>query len=124
MNNNSKNLIENQVKLEGFEIVGRCLIICLNQDLDHHYATILREKSDKLIEKQNIKNIIFDFSKANFMDSSGIGMIMGRYKKVIFTGGKVGVTNVGASIDRIFKISGLYKIIEKYDTNKDAIEAL
>ena len=47
------------------------------------------------------------------MDSSGIGMIMGRYKKVIFTGGKVGVMGVGKHVDRIFTYSGLYKIVEQ-----------
>ena len=45
---------------------------------------------------------------------------MGRYKKVMFIGGKAAVTNVGKTVDRIFKVSGLYKIIEKYDTIQEA----
>ena len=57
------------------------------------------------------------------MDSSGIGLIMGRYKKVMFIGGRAAVTNIGQSVDRIFKISGLYKIIEKYNTPDEAIKA-
>ena len=69
----------------------------------------------------NVKNIVFDFKDVSFMDSSGIGLIMGRYKKVMFIGGKAAVTNVGNAVDRIFKISGLYKIIEKYDTIQEAL---
>ncbi len=49
---------------------------------------------------------------------------MGRYKKVIFIGGKAAVANVGSSIDRILKLSGLYKIIEKYDTVETALKAI
>ena len=67
------------------------------------------------------KNIFFDFNDVSFLDSSGIGLIMGRYKKVMFIGGKAAVTNVGNAVDRIFKISGLYKIIEKYDTIQEAL---
>lgn len=107
-----------------FEVVGKCLIIRLNQELDHHIALMLREKADKLIERGNVKNIVFDFEKSNFMDSSGIGVIMGRYKKVIFTGGKVSVTNVNSVVDRIFRLSGLYKIIEKYESIQDAIKTM
>ena len=96
-----------------FAIKGRNLIIRLRGDLDHHYALQVREKADKLIEQEGIKNILFDFHGVEFMDSSGIGMIMGRYKKVIFSGGKVGVIGVGKSVDRIFMYSGLYKIVER-----------
>lgn len=107
-----------------FEVQDQCLIIWLDRDLDHHNALFLRERSDQIIERGHIKNIVFDFTNANFMDSSGIGVIMGRYKKVIYTGGKVAVTGVGAAVDRIFTISGLYKIIEKYESVKEALEVL
>lgn len=107
-----------------FEISQRCLIIRLNGELDHHNAIHIREKADKLIERNHIKHIIFDFSGAAFMDSAGIGVIMGRYKKVIFIGGKIAVASVGAAIDRILKLSGLYKIIEKYDTVEAALNKL
>ena len=96
-----------------FELRGRELIVRLHADLDHHYALQIREKADRLIEQEGIKNILFDFTGVEFMDSSGIGMIMGRYKKVIFSGGKVGVVGVGKHVDRIFTYSGLYKIVER-----------
>lgn len=107
-----------------YEIDGRCLIIRLNDELDHHNAIRIREKADKLIDRNNIKYIIFDFSGAGFMDSAGIGVIMGRYKKVIFIGGKIAVANVGSAIDRILSLSGLYKIIDKYDTVETALNII
>lgn len=107
-----------------YEISNRCLIIRLNDELDHHNAISIREKADKLIDRNNIKHIIFDFSGAGFMDSAGIGVIMGRYKKVIFIGGKAAVANVNSAVDRIFKISGLYKIIDKYDSVEAALNKL
>ncbi len=107
-----------------YEISQRCLIIRLNEELDHHNAIRIREKADKLIDRHNIKHIIFDFSGAGFMDSAGIGVIMGRYRKVIFIGGKTAVANVNSSVDRIFRLSGLYKIIEKYDTVETALNII
>ncbi|MDF2472921.1 MAG: hypothetical protein K0R92_869 [Lachnospiraceae bacterium] len=104
-----------------FEIVNRCLIIKLLEELDHHNALTIREQSDKLITGRNVKDIIFDFTGTDFMDSSGIGVIMGRYKKIIFAGGQVAVTGVNQSIDRIFRLSGLYKIIHKYDSIDEAV---
>lgn len=107
-----------------YELINQCLVIKLNKELDHHSSLMIREKTDKMIDRGTVKNIIFDFEGANFMDSSGIGVIMGRYKRVLFTGGKVAVTNVGDAIDRILKLSGLYKIIEKHPSNGEAIRAL
>ncbi|MDD7402357.1 MAG: anti-sigma factor antagonist [Butyribacter sp.] len=107
-----------------YEVQNHCLIFYISDDLDHYAVTGIREQSDKLIEREHIRHIIFDFSGVGFMDSSGIGLIMGRYKKVMFLGGKAAVTNVGKTVDRIFQLSGLYKIIEKYPTIPEAIEGL
>ncbi len=107
-----------------YEIYQRCLIIRLNDELDHHNAVKIREQSDKLIDRNHIKHIIFDFSGTDFMDSAGIGVIMGRYKKLVFLGGKIAVANVSSAIDRIMRLSGLYKIIEKYDTVETALQNL
>ena len=107
-----------------YEIQQNCLIIYISQDLDHHTVNLLREQSDRLIDAGNIRHIIFDFAKTDFMDSSGIGLIMGRYKRVMFRGGKAAVTNVGNEIERIFRLSGLFKIIERYATPEQAVAGL
>lgn len=107
-----------------FEIIEDRLIITLGEDLDHHNAVPIREQADKLIMARNIHYVIFDFSGTKFMDSSGIGAIMGRYKKVNSIGGSVFVTGISKNIDRILKLSGLYKIVDKYDTVQSALDTI
>ena len=106
------------------EIYGNCLLIHCDEDLDHHYAKKLRERADKLLDTKDIQHIIFDFSSIAFMDSSGIGFIMGRYRKVLFRGGKVALAGIHSELDRIFTVSGLYKIMERYDNAELALQAL
>ena len=68
--------------------------------------------------KQQLKQVIFDFQETVFMDSSGIGVIMGRYRNMGCLGGKVSAVHVGERIHRIFRLSGLYKLIP---VNREAI---
>jgi stage II sporulation protein AA (anti-sigma F factor antagonist) len=96
-----------------YEVRGENLLIFLPEELDHHNAKIITEQSDWYIISNQIRNIIFNFKRTNFMDSSGIGVIMGRYKLIKGLGGKITVTNINQSIDRIFTISGLYKLVTK-----------
>ncbi len=121
LNHGSQSINEDGVT---YDIYQRCLVIRLSKELDHHNALRIREKADKLIDRNNIKHIIFDFSDAGFMDSAGIGVIMGRYRKVIFIGGKTAVAGVSSTVDRIFRLSGLYKIIDKYDTVEAALKTM
>ena len=102
----------------------RTLVIRFHSDVDHHNASQIRTKADRLIERGGIKNVIFDFDEVHFMDSSGIGMIMGRYKQVIFQGGQIAACCVSNEVDRILKISGLYRVMDKYNNAEDAIEML
>jgi len=103
-----------------YELRGEVLVIHLKADLDHHTAVTVRESADRFLTKHHAKHILFDFTGVEFMDSSGIGVIMGRYRQVIFQGGRVGVMGVGSNVDRIFKLSGLYKIVEQYQTAEEA----
>ena len=126
-NGNLKNTTIYQLR-EGvkadFEVMNQCLIIKLLEELDHHNAIPIREQSDKIISKKFIKDIIFDFSGTDFMDSSGIGVIMGRYKKALFIGGRVAVVGISDSVNRIFTLSGLYRIIKQYKDVKEALEVI
>ena len=105
-----------------FNIVGRSLIIQLNCELDHHISEQLKKRIDNIIDTKAIKNIIFDFENVTFMDSSGIGVIMGRYKKVVFNKGRIIAINIGERIDRILKMSGIYKIMGKCDSLEEALK--
>ena len=107
-----------QVKLSNR---GNTLIIGITGELDHHCAEYIRHKVDGEITKATTKNLIFDFSKLSFMDSSGIGVIMGRYKNIQKLNGKLATVNVNAQIRRILEMSGLLKIIPVYDNVDSAI---
>lgn len=100
---------------EIYEIRDNILIVILGGELDDHSATRIRNRTDDCIGQEDIKGIIFDFRNTSFMDSSGIGMLIGRYKKMRARGGFIGVAGVGRNISRIMEISGLYKIIELYE---------
>ena len=100
-------------------------IIELNvPELDHHITNEVRDGIDNVLNSRPIKNIIFDFKNIRFMDSSGIGVIIGRYKKIANDGGKVSVINVNARVKKIFDLSGMNKIINIYDTHEQAISSL
>ena len=66
-----------------YQVQENCLTIFLPHELDHHNAEEIRRESDHLIIRNHIRYIIFDFAETDFMDSSGIGMIMGRYRQII-----------------------------------------
>lgn len=103
---------------------GIHLIVEIDGEIDHHTSEEIRTKIEKEFTRTECKNIIFNFCNVNFMDSSGIGMVIGRYKYVKAMNGIVAVVGVNESIDRIFSISGLYKIIEGYQSMEDALANL
>lgn len=93
-------------------------------ELDHHIANELREEIDDILMSKSIKNIIFNFRNINFMDSSGIGVIIGRYKKISNDGGKVMIINANNRIKKIFNLSGMNKIIDICDTYEEVASSL
>ena len=96
------------------EVKGRTLYICLKEDLDHHIAEYIRKRSDELLEQYPVNKVLFDFTGVEFMDSSGIGVVMGRYKQMQYAGGVVYIYGIGNSIARIFEMSGLYRLVKEY----------
>ena len=72
-----------------YEVQENCLTIFLPGELDHHNAEEIRKRSDYLIDQNHIRYVILDFTDTTFMDSSGIGVIMGRYKRIYMLGGEV-----------------------------------
>lgn len=97
---------------EEFEVIDNCLMVRLPEEIDHHRAGDISQRADWYIVKQNVENVVFDFGDTKFMDSSGIGIIMGRYKKISCFGGKVYALHPDRQIRRIIRISGLEQIME------------
>lgn len=89
----------------------RTLTINFDGEIDHHSCTEIAVLADDAIKKYLPERVVFDFEKVRFMDSAGIGMIIGRYKQLMRFGGKAEMTNVNNEIRRIFNMVGIFKII-------------
>ena len=98
-----------------FETTGTCLNIKLPEELDHPASDEIRRDSDRIIGHNYIKNMIFDFSETVFMDSSGIGVIMGRYRHIFLLGGEVWAIHTSERMRQILNMSGVTKIIQIYE---------
>lgn len=101
-----------------YQVQENCLTIFLPNELDHHNAEEIRRQADYLIEQHQIKCVIFDFSETNFMDSSGIGVIMGRYKLVCMFGGEVWAVNPNERMKKMLHMSGATRIIQIYEEER------
>lgn len=89
----------------------RTLSVCFEQEIDHHICNIVKKEVDYEIQKNMPKTLIFDFKNVKFMDSSGIGLLLGRYKHMLRLGGEVIVTNTNDKTKKILEMSGIQKII-------------
>ena len=101
-----------------FEIQGNCLIIHLPKEVDHMVSDEIRKESDEIIRRKYIRTITFDFSDTAFMDSSGIGVIMGRYKRIYMLGGEVCAVHANERMKKILTMSGVTKIMQIYEEEK------
>ena len=106
------------------KVKDEILKINLKGEVDHHLALQIKDEIDHYIEKHRIKRVLFNFKDVSFMDSSGVGMIIGRYKKLQKTGGKIGVVYLTPKIKRIFDISGPFNIINYFSNEKEALDKL
>lgn len=97
------------------------LTISLSGEIDHHNAAVLRLEADEAIQSSLCKTVRIDFGDVTFMDSSGIGFVMGRYRIVSSYGGAVEVVNLSERIYSMMKLSGLEKLVKlsKKDKRKD-----
>ncbi len=98
-----------EIKLES---IGTTLVAKLKGEIDHHTAPKLKDSLEREIELRNIQNIVLDFDGVTFMDSSGIGVIVGRYKQISALGGKIMIIRVKPQVDKILELSGLKTILE------------
>lgn len=95
-----------------YELKEGCLTISMPRELDHHIAEQLRQEADLLIDSYRVRSLVFDFSGTEFMDSSGIGVLIGRCRNMNYCGGSVKAQHMNGRIQKIFQISGLHKLME------------
>ncbi len=100
-----------------YQVKNGSLWVIPTADLDQHTVDRLRERIDTLTQECGIQELVFDFTRVGFMDSSGIGMLLGRYRRMKLCGGTVRAVGIHPAIRRIFQYSGLFQILET-DENK------
>lgn len=86
------------------------LTAVLSGEIDHHIAKELRRDIDFAVREFQPEELVLDFAEVDFMDSSGIGLVMGRYKLMKETGGKVIVKNPQNQIKKVMRLSGIDKL--------------
>lgn len=94
-----------------YDSKDKLLNLEINEEIDHHISQNLRRTIDYEIQRRNPKRIILDFNNVYFMDSAGIGMVIGRYKTASMIGAKLEMKNVRKNVKRIFEMTGVLKII-------------
>lgn len=97
------------------------LVIGLPSEVDHHSSQGMKETAQTHIKNGHVRYVIFDFEKTNFMDSSGIGVLLGQYKLMAAVRGRVAVCGVDRRIHRILDMSGIYNIAERFESIEEAI---
>ncbi|KEH98180.1 anti-anti-sigma factor [Clostridium botulinum C/D str. BKT12695] len=105
-----------------FEEREDILIVHMEGELDHHTAEEVRSRIDDRIDRTGFSRIIMDFTNVNFMDSSGIGVVIGRYKKLLLKKGKINMIGAKGAVKRVFELSGMFKIIPLYGNLQDALD--
>lgn len=94
---------------------GNRLYIELSGDLDDHAATAIRYRLDDILDGETMGMVIFDLAKLAFTDSTGIGLLIGRYKKLKARGVPAYIKNVSSHVEKVFKMTGLFEIMPKIE---------
>jgi stage II sporulation protein AA (anti-sigma F factor antagonist) len=105
-------------------IKDEVLVVRLAGELDHHTAEQLREQVETVMASQKVRHMLLNLKDLSFMDSSGLGVILGRYKQVSQKSGQMIVCAISPSIYRLFELSGMFKILKVVDSEDQAMSQL
>ncbi|MDO4260985.1 MAG: STAS domain-containing protein [Eubacteriales bacterium] len=90
---------------------GGRVVVRLPEEVDHHHTEEIRRQVDRIVREEPVTEVEFDFSETAFMDSAGIGMLIGRHQIMRAVGGRVTVSHMRSQIRRILELSGIQKYI-------------
>ena len=99
----------------------KLLLVKMTEEIDDNSVQKIRRRVDYEIERHMPKRVVFDFNSVTFMDSAGIGFIIGRYKFVSMLGGKLELANLTQSVRKIFEMSGILKLIPVTDFSETLV---
>ncbi len=92
----------------------KLLEVKITEEIDHHTTEKMRRRMDYEIQRHMPRKVIFDFNCVTFMDSAGIGMVIGRYKLISMLGGSLEIKNIRNNIKKVLEMSGIHKIVKLY----------
>jgi len=95
-----------------FSREGNTLVVMIEGEIDHHTASKVRERIDSKFLMEPVKNMILDLSGVTFMDSAGIGLIIGRKSRVSLVGGRLSLRNPNPDIRKLLRVSRMEELIE------------
>lgn len=104
------------------EVKKRALLATLMGELDHHAAGKLRERFDRELSDRKIKTLIVDLNQVGFMDSSGIGLLIGRYRQMKLLGGEMRIVSSDKAVSKMLTVSGIRKLVRVYRNVNDALK--
>ncbi len=104
-----------------FQMTDDILIASAFGELDHHSAGAVRDEIDETMKAFDCRHLILDFEKVTFMDSSGIGVVLGRYNKVTKQGGRLFLAGCSEFIEKILYMAGVFTVVDKQKSKEDAI---
>jgi stage II sporulation protein AA (anti-sigma F factor antagonist) len=105
-------------------VVDGVYVVRLQGELDHHTVEQIRDDIERGLAEIGHRALVMSFRGIDFMDSSGLGLILGRYRSVTQHGGKMALCEVNPMLRKLFELSGLLKILPLYETETEALEAL
>ena len=97
------------------------LVLHLPTEIDHHSSREIRETTEGYLKEGEIRHLVFDFTYTTFMDSSGIGALLGRYKRMRERGGTVMICGADPRIRRILRIAGVDKLIPQISAEEESL---
>lgn len=100
------------------------LITLLYGDIDHHTASALRQTIDQSMKEFGCRNLVMDFSGVGFMDSAGIGVVLGRYKRMMKTGGNLCICGCSPHVERLLEMAGVFSLIPRTESRSEAEELM
>lgn len=107
-----------------FEVREDVLIVRLSGELDHHETENLRHEWKDMLYKHDVKHVVLNLETVSFMDSSGLGVILGRYKEVLQLGGEMVICSISPAVKRLFEMSGMFKIVRLEENEEFALVTL
>ncbi|HOB87261.1 MAG TPA: anti-sigma F factor antagonist [Bacillota bacterium] len=97
------------------------LLVRLKGELDHHSSARLRQEIEEKMQQSGCRNIIFNLEGLTFMDSSGVGLLLGRFRQVREMGGQMAICHVPRTVYKVLEISGIPKIVSMFDREEEAL---